>query len=62
MSELIALFRKASAEPTLTRRAGQAAVATHPEYLAQLLEYLREQKRSQGRALRAAIAALAEAD
>jgi hypothetical protein len=65
MSELISLFRKVSAEPKLTRDNGQILAARHssqPAHFTQLLEYLRKQGRQQGRALRIAIDALADAN
>jgi len=65
MSELISLFRKISTEPTPISREGQALGredGEHPEYFVQLLDYLRKQGRQQGRALRIAIDALADAD
>lgn len=64
MSELISLFRRASANSTSeyqNRPLGRSQ-ANQPEYFTQLLQYLREKRRQQGQALRAAISALAEAD
>jgi hypothetical protein len=65
MSELISLFRKVSTEPTPSSHEGQALAeeqSTQPEYFVQLLEYLRKQGRQQGRALRIAMDALADAN
>jgi hypothetical protein len=61
MSELISLFRKVSSESAV-REQSAAAERQQPEYFVQLLNYLREIRREQGKALRAAITALAEAD
>ncbi|HEY1686039.1 MAG TPA: hypothetical protein VGG19_14835 [Tepidisphaeraceae bacterium] len=61
MSELISLFREASNDSGRSQNS-LGKEQQQPEYFVQLLNYLREIRREQGLAFRAAITALAEAD
>ena len=60
MWELISLFRRVSGQPNVSQTG--PAQNKEPEYFVQLLKYLREQKKEQSKALKAALTALADAE